>query len=340
MPTDRPRLKRQPLRVPRWGRDDGVTIYTVPPYAHRFRLDAFLTRVVGQRSRAEWQRLIELGAVLLRGQPAKASLRVADNDVVKVLPTPAHVELRSAADLPLNILYEDRAMVVLDKEPGMVVHPAPGHEEGTLVNALLTRFPNLADPTGHFRPGIVHRLDKDTSGLLVIGKTAEAVAALQSQMKDRTVSKRYTLLVHGTIAEEEGLIDAPIGRDLSNRQKMSVRADGRPSQTGFRVLERFPDHTLVDADLLTGRTHQLRVHFAFIDHPVAGDSVYGRRKFPPGLTRQFVHARELKIRSPQDGRPRRFEAPLPPDLTRVLDQLRPRLSRPPAAEELPEEAPA
>lgn len=296
--------------------------YVVPAYANRFRLDAFLTRTVGGHSRSEWQRLIEQGAVLLNNRPAKPSLRVQTGDRVRVLPPPPTVQPPPAADIPLEVLYEDPAMVVINKAAGLVVHPAPGHEEGTLVNALLARFPELVDPTGQLRPGIVHRLDKDTSGVLVIGKTADAVAALQAQMKDRSVEKRYTLLVHGRIVEDEGLIDAPIGRDLHNRQKMSVRADGKPAQTAFRVLERFDDFTLVDANLLTGRTHQLRVHFAYIGHPVAGDTVYGRRKFPPGLKRQFVHAREIAIRSPYDGQLRRFRADLPPDLTRVLDLLR------------------
>ena len=312
----------------------GSDVYYVPAYAHHFRLDAFLTRVVGGRSRSEWQRLVELGSVLHKGRPAKPSLRVETGDPVIVLPPPEHVEPKPKSDLPLDVLYEDDAMLVLNKAPGVVVHPAPGHETGTLVNALLARFPELEDPTGERRPGIVHRLDKDTSGLLLIGKTATAVADLQNQLKRRSVAKRYTLLVHGRIVEEQGLIDAPIGRDLHNRQKMSVRADGRPAQTAFQVLERFPDFTLVDADLQTGRTHQLRVHFAFIGHPVAGDQVYGRRKFPPGLRRQFVHARGLTVRSPVDHQERHFEAPLPPDLSHVLDLLRragqPAPSGPPA----------
>lgn len=312
---------RRPVRPERRVRRDGVEVFTVPPWAHRYRLDAFLTRVVGRHSRSEWQRMIELERVLLKGRPVKASERVMADEPVTVLPVPEHVELRAQADIPLSVLYEDRAMIVIDKPPGLVVHPAPGHEEGTLVNALLARFPELRDTTGVKRPGIVHRLDKDTSGVLVIGKTAEAVANLQDQLKDRSVSKRYTLLVHGRIAEDEGLIDAPIARDLHNRQKMSVRADGKAAQTGFRVLERFGDYTLVDADLLTGRTHQLRVHFAYIGHPVAGDPVYARRRFPPALRRQFVHARELEIRSPATGRRRRYEAPLPPDLDRVLELL-------------------
>jgi len=315
-------LKRRPLRPTRRAKAGGVDVYLVPPYAQRFRLDAFLTRVVGGHSRSEWQRMLDLGLVLHDGRRAKPSLRVDAGDRVSVLPVPDHVELQPQSDIPLNVLYEDAAMVVIDKPPGLVVHPAPGHETGTLVNALLARFPELRDPTGQLRPGVVHRLDKDTSGLLVIGKHVGAVAQLQEQMKDRSVEKRYTLLVHGRIVEDDGLIDAPIGRSLHNRQKMSVRADGRPAQTAFRVMERFGDFCLVDANLLTGRTHQLRVHFAFIGHPVAGDVVYGRRKFPPGLKRQFVHARELHIRSPADGQPHHFHADLPDDLTRVLDLLR------------------
>jgi len=315
------------VRPERRTKAGGIEIFTVPPYAHRSRLDAFLTRVIGRHSRSEWQRLIELKRVTLSGQPLKASERVMTGDEITLLPVPEHVELRSQADIPLDVLYEDRAMIVINKPPGLVVHPAPGHEEGTLVNALLARFAELRDPTGEKRPGIVHRLDKDTSGVLVIGKTAEAVANLQDQIKDRSVKKKYTLLVHGQIGEEEGLIDAPIGRELHNRQKMSVRGDGKGAQTGFRVLERFPEFTLVDADLLTGRTHQLRVHFAFIGHPVAGDSVYARRRFPPALKRQFVHARELDICSPADGQSRHFVAPLPLDLSVVLDLLR-RATRP------------
>jgi 23S rRNA pseudouridine1911/1915/1917 synthase len=320
MPNNRP-APRRPLRPIHRVRA-AADVYYVPVYANHFRLDAFLTRVVGGRSRSEWQRLVELGSVLLRGRPARASARVEAGDEVRVLAPPEHVRPKPSADIPLEILYEDEAMLVLNKAPGLVVHPAPGHEQGTLVNALLARYPELEDPTGQLRPGIVHRLDKDTSGLLVVGKTAAAVARLQEQLRDRSVEKRYSLLVHGQILEEEGLIDAPIGRDLHNRQKMSVRADGKEAQTAFRVLERFSEHTLVDADLQTGRTHQLRVHFAFIGHPVAGDTVYARRKFPAGLHRQFVHARELKIRSPADDQAYHFLAPLPDNLERVLGLLR------------------
>jgi 23S rRNA pseudouridine1911/1915/1917 synthase len=335
MPSRQPGLRR-PVRPVHRAKAGGIDVYFVPLYANRFRLDAFLTRVIGLRSRSEWERMIKLGLVRHKGRRAKPSQRVDSGDEVTVLPVPDHVELLPQANIPLDVVYEDAAMVVINKPAGLVVHPAPGHEQGTLVNALLACFPALRDPTGALRPGIVHRLDKDTSGLLVIGKTAEAVAALQGQMKDRSVQKRYTLLLHGRIAEEQGLIDAPLGRDLHNRQRMSVRADGKSAQTSFRVLERLADYSRVDADLLTGRTHQLRVHFAYIGHPVAGDVIYGRRKFPPGLKRQFVHSRELQLCSPVDGAVHHFLAPLPPDLAHVLDLLR-RAERPATAARPPSE---
>jgi 23S rRNA pseudouridine1911/1915/1917 synthase len=219
-------------------------------------------------------------------------------------------------------------MIVVDKPAGVVVHPAPGNERGTLVNGLLARFPELRDQDQNLRPGIVHRLDKDTSGLLVVGRTLAATANLQFQMQSRSTEKRYLLLVRGNIGEDEGLIDAPIARDLRNRQRMAVRLGGRGAQTRFTVLERFGDWTLVEALLLTGRTHQLRVHFISIGHPVAGDMTYGSNRKPPGLERQFVHARLLRLRSPHDDQEHVFVAELPPDLATTLDRLRRRGPRP------------
>jgi 23S rRNA pseudouridine1911/1915/1917 synthase len=230
--------------------------------------------------------------------------------------------------VPFGVVYTDPAMVVLDKPPGVVVHPAPGNESGTLVNGLLARFPELRDTTGDLRPGIVHRLDKDTSGLMVVGRSAAATADLQRQMQSRTTEKRYLLLVRGNIGEPEGLIDAPIARDPRHRQRMSVREGGRAAQTRFSVRERFGDWTLVEALLLTGRTHQLRVHFASIGHPVAGDATYSGVRPPAGLDRQFVHAHALRLRSPHDGREHTFTAPLPPDLEAPLERLRRRGQRP------------
>ena len=314
--------ERQPVRPSQFVRPGGVQQYVVPPYANRERLDAFLTRHVGERSRSDWQRLIGLGAVTVDGQRVRPSDRVAGGQRVAVHPVPSHVELRPAEDIPLVVLYEDPAMIILDKPAGLVVHPAPGHEEGTLVNALLARFPELRDPTGEQRPGIVHRLDKDTSGLLVVGRTVQAMAALQEQFRERTALKRYILLVVGDLADEVAAIDAPIARDERDRKRMATRAGGRESRTEFRVLERYRGYTLVEATLLSGRTHQLRVHFQFIGHPVAADHTYGRGKAPNGLRRQFVHAAYLRIRSPHDGLEREFRAPLPADLAGPLERLR------------------
>lgn len=312
----------------------------VPPYAARQRFDAFLARYVGDRSRSDWQRLIGLGAVTLDGRPAKPSDRVAPGQRVIVRPIPAHVELRPAENIPLTVVHEDPAMIVLSKPPGLVVHPSPGHESGTLVNALLARFPELQDPTGEQRPGIVHRLDKDTSGLMVVGRTVQAMAALQEQFRERTAVKRYLLLVLGDLADEEAVIEVPIGRDPRDRQRMAGRAGGRDSRTVFRVLERFGAYTLVEATLFTGRMHQLRVHFQFIGHPVAGDRTYGNGKGPFGLSRQFVHASFLKIRSPHDGQEREFVAPLSPDLDAPLERLRAARDDRPSASGAERESPA
>ena len=313
---------RRPLRPPQTASASGALEVVVPPYAARDRLDAFLTRHVGGRSRSEWERLIERGAVTMNGRIKKPSDRVLAGARVAIEPVAAQVQPRPAANIPLRVLYEDPAMIVVDKPPGLVVHPAPGHEEGTLVNAVLGHFPELQDPTGTQRPGIVHRLDKDTSGLIVIGRTAAAVAHLQAQFRERTVDKRYVLMVLGDLGEDAAAIDAPIARDRRDRKRMATSHAGRESRTEFRVLERFGRFTLIEADLRSGRTHQLRVHFQFIGHPVAGDRTYGSGKGPPGLRRQFVHAASLRIRSPHDDVERTFEAPLPPDLAEVVDRLR------------------
>ena len=314
--------ERQPLRPRRRSRSGGVEQVEVPSYAARQRLDAFLTRSIGGRSRSDWQRLLGLGAVTVDGRRVKPSDRVAPGQRVAIHPVPSHVELRPASDIPISVVYEDPAMIIVDKPPGLVVHPAPGHEEGTLVNALLARFPELRDPTGQQRPGIVHRLDKDTSGLMVIGRTPQAMASLQEQFRDRTALKRYLLLLAGTLAEESAAIEAPIARDQRDRKRMAAHAGGRESRTTFKVLERFGQYTLVEATLLSGRTHQLRVHFRFIGHPVAGDQTYGGGSAPPGLTRQFVHAAYLCLRSPQDDHQLEFQAPLPADLAEPLERLR------------------
>ncbi len=316
--------KRRPLKPLVRTEESGARVVAVPPYAAGERLDAFLARCgePPERSRAEWQKLISLEAVLVNGRPSKPSQRVVEGDRIRIAPTPAHLELPPQVEVPFDVVYTDPAIIVVDKPAGVVTHPAPGNESGTLVNGLLSRFPELRDATGDLRPGIVHRLDKETSGLLVVGRTAAATADLQGQMKRRQTEKRYLLLVQGNIGEDEGLIDVPIGRDLRHRQRMSARSGGRPSQTRFFVRERFGDFTLVEALLLTGRTHQLRVHFASIGHPVAGDTTYGPGRRPGGLQRQFVHSHMLTLRSPHDGQEHTFVAELPPDLAGPLESLR------------------
>jgi len=323
MPAAEQTPPRRPRRAARRELPNG-RIVIVPPYAAGDRLDGFLQRHGGEpdRSRSEWQRLIGLDAVRLNGQSSKPSQRVASGDRVLIAAVPRHLELPPQQDVAFGVVFTDAAMIVVDKPAGVVVHPAPGNEQGTLVNGLLARFPELRDESGDLRPGIVHRLDKDTSGLLVIGRTLGATADLQRQMQARSTEKRYLLLVRGNLKEDEGLIDAPIGRDVRNRQRMAVRAGGREAQTRFFVRERFGDWTLVEALLLTGRTHQLRVHFASIGHPVAGDDTYGGGRKPPALARQFVHAASLRVRSPADGQEHTFAAPLPHDLQGPLDRLR------------------
>jgi 23S rRNA pseudouridine1911/1915/1917 synthase len=294
----------------------------VAPWGVGSRLDSYLSRFVGEHSRSEWQRLVEAGSVTVNGDLVKPAVRLARGDRIQVHPVASFALLEPDTSIKLDVLYEDAAMVVIDKPAGLVVHPAPGHQEGTLVHALLGRFPELRDPTGEQRPGIVHRLDKDTSGVMVAGKTLDAVAALQRSMQSGGSRKTYRLLVLGTIEEDAGTIDVPIGRDRVFRQRMAARVDGRPARTEFKVIERLPGYTFVDAVLATGRTHQLRVHFAYIGHPVAGDRVYGHGRPPPGLNRQFVHSHELMIASPATHRMMTFTAELPEDLQQTLTTLR------------------
>jgi 23S rRNA pseudouridine1911/1915/1917 synthase len=320
-PADR---RRSPLRAFTRELAD-ARLVIVPPFAAGDRLDGFLQRHGGEpdRSRSEWQRLIGLDAVLLNGLPSKPSQRVASGDRVQIaLVSRQQQQLLPEDVVPFEVVFEDAAMVVVNKPSGVVVHPAPGNERGTLVNGLLARYPELRASAGELRPGIVHRLDKDTSGLMVIGRTLAAVADLQKQMQSRTTEKRYLLLVRGGFSEDEGLIDRPIGRDLRDRQRMAVRPGGRAAQTHFWVRERFRGWSLLEAQLLTGRTHQLRVHFASVGHPVAGDTTYGRGAALPGLNRQFLHSCLLRLRSPADGVEHAFTADLPWELSRVLDSLR------------------
>src|SRR5919112_3233457 len=285
------------------------------------RLDRYVADQLPGLSRATVQGLIESGRVRVDGQQRKPKFRITPGEVVSVEIPPPQVDEIQPDPIPLSIVYEDADVIVVDKPAGMVVHPAPGHPRGTLANALLAHVPGLS-VGGSQRPGIVHRLDKDTSGLIVAAKTDRGRTALVSQWGDRSVEKTYLALVSGAVEDDEAIIDAPIGRDPKNRQRMAVVRSGRPAVTRFHVVERFPDTTLLEVSIETGRTHQIRVHLAFIGHPVVGDQVYGRaRSSDPQLDRQFLHASALAFQLP-GGAALRLEAPLPDDLVAVLEQLR------------------
>jgi 23S rRNA pseudouridine1911/1915/1917 synthase len=298
------------------------------------RLDKFLADRIPDLSRSAAQRLIDGGQVSVNGELTKASYKARPGDLVVVLlPAEESAALMPEA-LPLSVVYEDEALLVVDKAAGMVVHPAPGHPGGTLVNALLAYYPNLVvgstgDAAGA-RPGIVHRLDRDTSGLILVAKSEKVRRALQQQFKARQVHKTYLTVLDGHLQPAWGRIEAPIGRDPNHRQRMAVLAGGREAVTEYHVLEQFAhpvgpaagDYTLAAAEPQTGRTHQIRVHFASIGHPVVGDAVYGRRRPRLEVPRQFLHAQRLGFKHPVTGQRLELEAPLPEDLAAVLALLR------------------
>lgn len=285
------------------------------------RLDAFLARRLPELSRTNLKRLIDSGFVTIDGRVPRPSEKTREGVKVTVeVPPPEELSLEPEA-IPLTIVYQDGDLIVVDKPAGLTVHPAPGHPSGTLVNALLAACPDLQGISGTLRPGIVHRLDKDTSGLLVVAKNDRAMRSLQSQLTERSVHKTYLALVHGVPKPREGQIEAPIGRSPRNRKKMAVVDNGRESTTRYRVREELPGgFTLLEVEPVTGRTHQIRVHLAAIGHPVFGDPLYGRAS--ELLSRQFLHAWKLAFRMPLGGREVEFESPLPADLRTVLEELR------------------
>jgi 23S rRNA pseudouridine1911/1915/1917 synthase len=278
------------------------------------RLDAWLAAAHPDISRSRWKQLIEAGHIALNGAPVrKPNTALAAGDTLTcTLPDPAPVNLVPAA-IPLAILYEDADLIALDKPPGLVVHPAPGHAADTLVNALLHHCADLQGIGGELRPGIVHRLDKDTSGVLVVAKTAAAHAALVAQFAAHTVGKEYLALVWGVPRRAAGTIEQPIGRHPVHRQKMGVVARGRAARTRYETLAAGPLAALLRLHLDTGRTHQIRVHLAHLGHPVVGDTVYGRARRGLVFSRQMLHAHALRLAHPRDGRPLAFTAPVPAD---------------------------
>lgn len=287
------------------------------------RIDTWLAAQELELTRSQVQRLIREGQVLVEGSAAKSNYRLRDSDCVTIIiPEPRPLEV-TAENIPLNIVYEDSHLAIINKEQGMVTHPAQGNYSGTLVNALLFHIGDLSGINGVLRPGIVHRLDKDTSGLLVVAKSDIAHRKLSEQLKARQIERKYVALVHGNLRQDRGTVNAPIARHQRLRKQMAVSADGREAITHYEVKERFGDYTFVELQLETGRTHQIRVHMAHLGHPVAGDIVYGPRKVAFGLeSGQLLHAWRLSFVHPITQEISQFTADVPPVFQNILDKLR------------------
>ena len=287
------------------------------------RLDAFLARSELGISRSAVQKLMEEGCVLLKGRPGKKNDRLNVGDLVEVtIPEPKAVDV-APREIPLDIVYEDADVVVINKPKGLVVHPAAGHSDDTLVNGLLYAMgDSLSGINGELRPGIVHRIDKDTSGLLAVAKNDLAHAVLASQLKDHTMARTYEAIVCGNLKEDRGTVDAPIGRHPTDRKRMCVtERNSKPAVTHWEVVKRYRGYTHIRCRLETGRTHQIRVHMAYIGHPILGDTVYGHKKPELGQDSQCLHAGALCFRHPRDGRPVMVFAPLPAYFQQVLEKL-------------------
>lgn len=310
------RLKRE-NRV-----NDTILTFTVDETAKNDRVDVFLSQQIADISRSHVQKLVEAGKVTVNGKAVKANYKVQPGDVIRSVisaPEPLAVEPER---IPLDILFEDGEVIVVNKPRGMVVHPAAGNYKGTLVNALLEHCGDLSGINGIVRPGIVHRLDKDTSGVMVVAKTDRAHINLAEQIKNRTAGRKYLAIVHGGVKVDEGYIDAPIGRHPSDRKKMAVVfRNSREAKTHFRVLERFGNYSLVECRLATGRTHQIRVHMSYIGHPVVGDPKYGPKANRLPIEGQALHSAELTFTHPVTGERLLFSSPLPADMKAVLREI-------------------
>ena len=301
---------------------NGVSELAVPAALAGERLDRGLALLTGW-SRAEVARLIDEGAVLVGGRPVAKSHRLEAGALVELLSEPAPGRPPGPEPVPLDVRFADDDVIVLSKPPGLVVHPGAGHASGTLVNGLLERFPDLADVGDPSRPGIVHRLDRDTSGLMVVARSQAAYDALVAALARHALERRYLALVWGHLESPRGVIDAPIGRSPTRRTRMAVRDEGRAARTGYEVQREYetPAVSLIECRLETGRTHQVRVHLSAIEHPVVGDAAYrgDRPALQPG--RPFLHAHRLELEHPVTGERLTFDDPLPPDLATVLGSL-------------------
>ncbi|APG73278.1 pseudouridine synthase [Lactobacillus delbrueckii subsp. jakobsenii ZN7a-9 = DSM 26046] len=285
------------------------------------RLDKYLAGEMTDLSRSRIKELVQAGEVLVNGKKSKVSYKVQKGDLIQVTVLPLEPLKLEAENIPLDIVYEDEDIIVVNKPQGMVVHPAAGHPSHTLVNALLYHTRDLADSPEGFRPGIVHRIDKDTSGLLMVAKNAAARESLEKQLAAKSNKRQYLAIVHGNFAEEEGIIDAPIGRNPKDRKQMAVVEKGKSAVTHFKVLEQYQGYSLVECQLETGRTHQIRVHMAYIGHPLAGDPLYGPRKTLPGHG-QFLHAKTLGFEQPSTGEWLEFSAEPPEIFQQTVADLR------------------
>ena len=285
------------------------------------RLDAFLS-ADGALTRSQAARLIAEGRVRVNGKPAAKSARLSGGETVTVDVPQLRETALPPQDIPLDVVYEDDDVIVVNKPTGLVVHPAPGHPDGTLVNALLHHCgDSLSGIGGEKRPGIVHRIDRDTSGLIIAAKNDAAHLALSAQLKDHSLSRTYECLVTGNMKQDSGTVDAPIGRSSADRKKMAVVPTGRRAVTHWEVVAHYPGVTHLRCRLETGRTHQIRVHMAYIGHPILGDTVYGAKKPVPGLTGQCLHATGLRFIHPRTGEPVELHCPLPPEFTAMLQKL-------------------
>lgn len=295
---------------------------TANPEEKGRRLDQFLAEALEELTRSAAQHLAEDGQVLLNGKPLKKNYKMGGSETIEVrLPDPEPIDA-VPQNIPLDIAYEDDDLLVINKPKGMVVHPAPGNPDGTVVNAVLYHCgDSLSGIGGAFRPGIVHRIDKDTSGLLMIAKHDKAHLYLSEQLKDHTLARTYEAVVIGSLKEDRGTVDAPIGRSPKDRKKMAIVPDGRRAVTHYEVIARYPGYTHIRCKLETGRTHQIRVHMASLGHPIAGDQVYGPAKSKNDLQGQCLHARTLTFLHPSDGQPRLVESELPAYFTDFLHKL-------------------
>ena len=304
--------------------ENGLQRLTVSPEEAGVRIDKYLTEQLPDITRSYLQKLLKDGSVQMNGKPVKASTKTASEAVIELtIPKPEEPEILPE-EIPLDILYEDSDVILINKPKDMVVHPAAGHYTGTLVNALMYHCKgDLSGINGVLRPGIVHRIDKDTTGVLIVCKNDKAHNALAEQLKEHSITRKYRAIVCGNLKEDEGTVDAPLGRHPQDRKKMAiVRTGGKRAVTHYRVLERFGNYTYIECQLETGRTHQIRVHMASLGHPLLGDEIYGRVKSPFKLEGQTLHAMVLGFIHPTTGEYMEFEAPLPEYFEKLLEKLR------------------